>query len=53
MVIGRPLKEVEKYVVLQTLEQTNNNRTKTAEILGVSRRWLQYQLKNWGITVED
>jgi Nif-specific regulatory protein len=53
MVIGRPLKEVEKYVVLQTLEQTNNNRTKTAEILGVSRRWLQYQLKNWGITDED
>ncbi|UCF65289.1 MAG: sigma-54-dependent Fis family transcriptional regulator [bacterium] len=53
MVIGRPLKEVEKYVVLQTLEQSNNNRTKAAEVLGVSRRWLQYQLKNWGITDED
>ncbi|GAB4372695.1 MAG: hypothetical protein Kow0042_16150 [Calditrichia bacterium] len=47
--VGKTLKEIQKQVVLQTLEQQNQNRTKTAEILGVSRRWLQYHLKEWGL----
>ena len=51
--VGKTLKEIEKEAVLQTLEMTGYNRTKTAEILGVSRRWLQYQLKNWGINPDD
>jgi Nif-specific regulatory protein len=41
------LKDIEKEIVLRTLRECNGNRTKTAHILGVSRRWLQYQLKNW------
>ncbi len=53
IVIGKTLKEIEKDVVLQTLEMTGYNRTKTAEILGVSRRWLQYQLKSWGMIHND
>lgn len=47
--IGQTLEEIEKSVVLSTLERNDNNRTKTAEVLGVSRRWLQYRLKDWGV----
>lgn len=47
--IGQTLEEIEKSVVLSTLDKNDNNRTKTAEVLGVSRRWLQYRLKDWGI----
>ncbi len=47
--VGKPLKEIERLAIMKTLEATGNNRTKTAQILGVSRRWLQYRLKEWGI----
>ncbi len=47
--IGKTLKEINKYAILKTLEMVNGNNTKAAEILGVSRRWLQYQLKEWGM----
>lgn len=47
--VGRTLKEVEKAVILETLEMTGNHRARTAEILGVSRRWLQYRIKEWGL----
>ncbi len=49
MPIGKTLKEINKYAILKTINMTGNNRTKAAKILGVSRRWLQYQLKNWGM----
>ncbi|RMI20454.1 MAG: sigma-54-dependent Fis family transcriptional regulator [Calditrichaeota bacterium] len=48
--IGKPLKDVEKYVIQQTLKLTGYNRTRAAEMLNVSRRWLQYRLKEWGLT---
>ena len=51
--IGKPLKEIERIVILKTLEITDNNRTKAAELLDVSRRWLQYRLKEWGIVDGD
>jgi Nif-specific regulatory protein len=51
--VGQSLVEIEKNAVMQTLDACNGNRTKTAEILGVSRRWLQYRLKEWGIVSED
>jgi Nif-specific regulatory protein len=47
------LKEVEKHIVLKTLKEFNGNRTHAARALGVSRRWLQYQLKAWGISDAD
>lgn len=50
---GKPLQEIEKYAILKTLELTSNNRTKTAQILNVSRRWLQYRLKEWGMGEEQ
>lgn len=47
--VGKPLKDVEKQVILKTLEHVDGNRTRAAELLDVSRRWLQYRLKEWGI----
>ncbi|MBN1480777.1 sigma-54-dependent Fis family transcriptional regulator [candidate division KSB1 bacterium] len=38
--IGLPLSTIEKLVIQQTLEFTNGNRTRAAEILGISRRAL-------------
>ncbi len=47
--IGRPLKEIEKEVIISTLEENGGNRTKTSEILGISRRTLQLKLKEYGV----
>ena len=49
VVPGRSLKEMEKEMILATLEQTNQNRTHAAEVLGISRRTLQLKLKSYGI----
>jgi two-component system response regulator HydG len=46
---GRSLKEVERDMILRTLEDTGGNRTRTAEILGISRRTLQLKLKEYGV----
>ena len=46
---GRSLKEVEKEMILKTLEDMDGNRTQTAKILGISRRTLQLKLKEYGI----
>ena len=43
---GHSIREVEKELILKTLEQTGGNRT--AEILGITRRALQYKLKEYG-----
>jgi transcriptional regulator with GAF, ATPase, and Fis domain len=47
--VGTTLAEIEKNVILQTLEQFDGNRTKTAEALGISRRSLQMKLKEYEI----
>ncbi len=46
---GLTLEEFERKLVEKTLDETGGNRTRTAEKLGVSLRWLQYRLKEWGI----
>jgi len=46
---GRSLKEVEKEMILRTLEEAGGNRTHAARILGISRRTLQLKLKEYGI----
>lgn len=47
---GQSLKEVEKQMILQTLDEAGGNRTHAAEILGISRRTLQLKLKKYDIT---
>ena len=46
---GFTLKEMEKQLIIATLKQNDDNRTKTADALGISRRSLQMKLKEYGI----
>lgn len=46
---GISLDEMEKALILKTLDETGGNRTRTAEILGINRRTLQNKLKDYGI----
>ena len=47
MTPGRSLKEIERDMILLTLEDTGGNRTHAAKILGISRRTLQIKLKEY------
>jgi transcriptional regulator with PAS, ATPase and Fis domain len=47
--VGLSIKEVERELIKKTLEQTNHNITRTAEILGITRRGLQYKLNELGL----
>ena len=51
LVPGRTLKEVEKEMIIRTLEEANSNRTHASKILGISRRTLQLKLKEYGINI--
>jgi DNA-binding NtrC family response regulator len=46
---GIPLKEAEKNLILQTLQSTNFNKTKTAKLLGISRRTLHRKINEYAI----
>jgi two-component system response regulator HydG len=46
---GISLNEMEKALILKTLDETGGNRTRSAEILGINRRTLQNKLKDYGI----
>ena len=50
--VGVTMKEMEKELILKTLDRMHGNRTRTAEILGISLRSLQYKLKRYAKTVE-
>ena len=46
---GTPLAEVEKLLIRQTLMHVTSNREEAARALGISRRALQYKLKQYGL----
>ena len=43
----KTLREVEKNLILSTLREQENNRTKTADILGISVRTLRNKLNEY------
>jgi DNA-binding NtrC family response regulator len=45
--IGATVDEAEKALILRTLEHTNNNKTRAAEILGISLKTLHNKLKEY------
>lgn len=45
--IGRPLSEVERYYIEQTLKLTDGNRSEAAQMLGIGERTLYRQLNDW------
>ena len=46
--IGTTVDEAEKGLILKTLEHTRNNKTRAAEILGISLKTLHNKLKEYG-----
>ena len=50
---GMPLAEVEKLLIRQTLAHVTRNRAEAAKALGISRRALQYKLKQYGLLEEN
>jgi DNA-binding NtrC family response regulator len=50
---GTPLAEVEKLLIRQTLTHVTSNREQAAKALGISRRALQYKLKQYGLLALD
>jgi DNA-binding NtrC family response regulator len=47
--VGMTLSEAEKLLIRQTLTQLTSNREKASHVLGISRRALQYKLKEYGL----
>jgi DNA-binding NtrC family response regulator len=46
--VGTTVEEAERRLILKTLESTNNNKTRAAEILGISLKTLHNKLKEYG-----
>ena len=44
-----PLAETEKAQILSALEKCRNNKSRAADLLGISRRTLHRKLKEWGL----
>jgi len=51
--IGTTLQELEKRLIIETLQVQRNNRTKTAEVLGISIRTLRNKLNEYKIESES
>jgi two-component system response regulator HydG len=49
VLIGRPLKEVEKYYIQRVLELTEGNREEAAQSLGIGERTLYRKIKEYGL----
>ncbi len=49
--IGTTVEDAEKGLILRTLEHTRNNKTRAAEILGISLKTLHNKLKEYGTGV--
>jgi DNA-binding NtrC family response regulator len=48
LTVGTTVEEAEKLLILKTLEATNNNKTRAAEVLGISLKTLHNKLKEYG-----
>ncbi|MBI5043303.1 MAG: sigma-54-dependent Fis family transcriptional regulator, partial [Nitrospirae bacterium] len=46
---GKSIKDVEKNLIVKTLNETKNNRTKAAHLLGITRRTLLNKIKEYKI----
>lgn len=47
---GASMAEVEKYVILKTLEATDGSTARASEILNLSMRTIQYRLQDYGVS---
>ena len=51
--VGTTVDEAERLLILKTLEATNNNKTRAAEILGISLKTLHNKLKEYGAQARE
>src|SRR5215467_14197185 len=51
--VGTTVGEAERLLIIKTLESTNNNKTRAAEILGISLKTLHNKLKEYGSSGSD
>src|SRR3989442_6308742 len=51
--VGTTVGEAERLLILKTLESTNNNKTRAADILGISLKTLHNKLKEYGSANAD
>lgn len=51
--VGTSLQELEKRMIIETLHAQHNNRTKTAEVLGISIRTLRNKLNEYKVSEKD
>jgi DNA-binding NtrC family response regulator len=51
--VGTTVGEAERLLILKTLESTNNNKTRAADILGISLKTLHNKLKEYGSAAAD
>jgi DNA-binding NtrC family response regulator len=51
--VGTTVDEAERLLILKTLETTNNNKTRAAEILGISLKTLHNKLKEYGAQASE
>ena len=47
--VGKPLEEIERLFIAETLELTGGNREEAAEMLGIGERTLYRKIKEWGL----
>ncbi len=50
---GMTIKEMERELIIKTLEDNDQNRTRSARVLGITRRTLQHKLKEYEIEQQD
>lgn len=53
MLVGETLADVERRMILQTLRHCHGNRTRTAEMLGVSLRTIRNKLRSYWLTTKS
>jgi two-component system response regulator HydG len=50
---GMTIREMERELIIRTLEDNDGNRTRSARILGITRRTLQHKLKKYDLDQQD
>jgi DNA-binding NtrC family response regulator len=51
--VGTTVGEAERRLIVKTLESTNNNKTRAAEVLGISLKTLHNKLKEYGAQAQQ
>jgi DNA-binding NtrC family response regulator len=50
---GATLAEIERYAITETLRAVGGSTTRAAEVLGISRRTVQYRVREWGLSTSS